>query len=170
MKHICLSIIGFGVVGQGLAELLTTKQALLRHDFGLEVTLISVANARHGFIYREDGLDIPTLLELAAARRPLTEHPGIQHWAHPLDGLQATGGDLTAKANRNKPPYAEPGKKHIRGGLSQGMEVIPCNKGPSAPAGQELFGVAQQPALQLGIESTGEGGTPVLSTIREGMA
>src|SRR6266705_2046745 len=118
MKHIRLSIIGFGVVGQGLAELLTTKQALLRRDFGLEVTLISVANARHGFIYREDGLDIPTLLELAAARRPLTEHPGIQHWAHPLDGLQATGGDVLAEATGTNLRDAEPGMSTIREGMA----------------------------------------------------
>src|SRR5213592_112951 len=169
MKHICLSIIGFGVVGQGLAELLTTKQALLRHDFGLEVTLISVANARHGFIYREDGLDIPTLLELAAARRPLTEHPGIQHWAHPLDGLQATGGDVLAEATGTNLRDAEPGMSHIRAALAQGMHVITANKGPAALAAQELFALAQQHSVQLRMEATVMAGTPVLSTIREGM-
>ena len=170
MKHIRLSIIGFGVVGQGLAELLTTKQALLRRDFGLEVTLISVANARHGFIYREDGLDIPTLLELAAARRPLTEHPGIQHWAHPLEGLQATGGDVLAEATGTNLRDAEPGMSHIRAALAQGMHVITANKGPAALAAQELFALAQQHGVQLRMESTVMAGTPVLSTIREGMA
>src|SRR2546427_988882 len=170
MKHLRLSIIGFGVVGQGLDELLTTKQALLRRDFGLEVTLISVANARHGFIYREDGLDIPTLLELATARRPLTEHPGIQHWAHPLEGLQATGGDVLAEATGTNLRDAEPGMSHIRAALAQGMHVITANKGPAALAAQELFALAQQHAVQLRMESTVMAGTPVLSTIREGMA
>src|SRR2546428_6956157 len=120
MKHICLSIIGFGVVGQGLAELLTTKQALLRHDFGLEVTLVSVANARHGFIYRDEGLDIPTLLELAAARRPLSEHPGIRRWTNALEGLQATRGDILAEATATNLRDAEPGISHIRAALAQG--------------------------------------------------
>jgi len=70
LKTIRLSIVGFGVVGQGLAELVASKQELLRQQFDLEVALVSVANARHGFIYRENGLDIPLLLELAAQRRP----------------------------------------------------------------------------------------------------
>src|SRR3989475_2245986 len=170
MKHLRLSIIGFGVVGQGLAALLTAKQALLRNEYGLEVTLISVANARHGFIYREDGLDIPTLLELATARRPLTEHPGIQHWAHPLEGLQATGGDVLAEATGTNLRDAEPGMSHIRAALAQGMYVITANKGPAALAAQELFALAQQHGVQLRMESTVMAGTPVLSTIREGMA
>ena len=170
MKHLRLSIIGFGVVGQGLAGLLATKQDLLRHDFGLEVSLISVANARHGFIYREEGLDIPTLLDLAAARRPLTEHPGIQQWANPLEGLQATGGDMLAEATGTNLRDAEPGMSHIRAALSQGMHVITANKGPGALAAQKLFALARRHGVQLRMESTVMAGTPVLSTIREGMA
>src|SRR5947208_6871594 len=124
IKQVRLSIIGFGVVGRGLAELLATKRALLEQQYGFHPLLVSVANARHGFIYREDGLDIPTLLELAAARRPLTEHPGIQHWAHPLDGLQATGGDVLAEATGTNLRDAEPGMSHIRAALAQGMPVF----------------------------------------------
>ena len=109
MKQIRLSIIGFGVVGQGLAELLATKKDILQHDFDLEVTLVSVANARHGFIYREEGLDISTLLNLAAERQPLTNHPSVKHWANPLEGLRATGGDVLAEATGTNLHDAEPG-------------------------------------------------------------
>src|SRR5438128_12070542 len=129
MKHLRLSIIGFGVVGQGLAALLTAKQALLRNEYGLEVTLISVANARHGFIYREDGLDIPTLLELAASRRPLTAYAGIKHWENVLEGFRATGGDILAEATPTNLRDAEPGMSHIRAAFGQGMHVISANKG-----------------------------------------
>ena len=65
MKQFHLSIIGFGTVGQGLAELLMSKRDMLRASYGFEVMLVSVANARSGLIYREEGLNIPTLLELA---------------------------------------------------------------------------------------------------------
>jgi len=170
MKQLRLSIIGFGVVGQGLAELLATKKDLLQHDFGLEVTLVSVANARHGFIYREDGLDIPTLLTLAAERQPLTQHPGVKHWANPLEGLRATGSDVLAEATGTNLQDAEPGISHIRAALTQGMHVITANKGPAALAAQELFALAQQHQVQWRMESTVMAGTPVISTIREGMA
>lgn len=170
MKHLRLSILGFGTVGQGLAELLATKRELLRQDFNLEITLTSVANARHGFIYCEDGLDIPTLLELAASRLPLTEHPGIKYWENALEGLRASGGDVLAEATGTNLRDAEPGMSHIRAALEQGMHVTTANKGPAALAAQELFSLARQHHVQLRMESTVMAGTPVISTIREGMA
>ncbi len=170
MKRLRLSIIGFGTVGQGLAELLSTKRDLLRQNFDLDITLVSVANARSGFIYREDGLDIPALLELAAVRRPLTAHPGVTHWENALEGLQATGGDILVEATPTNLHDAEPGMSHIRLALSQGMHVVTANKGPGALAANELFALARQHGVQLRMESTVMAGTPVISTIREGMA
>jgi homoserine dehydrogenase len=170
MKFIRLAIIGFGTVGQGFAELLTARQDAIRRDFGLEVTLVSVANARHGFIYRQNGLDIPMLLALAATRRPLTEHPGVTHWANTLEGLMETDADVLAEATGTNLHDAEPGISHIRTALTKGMNVITANKGPTALAAQELFALAQQHGVELRMESTVMAGTPVLSTIREGMA
>jgi homoserine dehydrogenase len=170
MKHLRLSIVGFGVVGQGLAELLVSKRKLLLQHYDLDVKVVSIANARHGFLYREDGLHLPTVLELAAQRRPITEHPGIQHWTHALEGLRATGGDVLAEASWTNLHDAEPGMSHIRAALSQGMHVITANKGPVALAANELLALAQQHGVQLRMESTVMAGTPVLSTIREGMA
>jgi homoserine dehydrogenase len=170
LRTIRLSIIGFGVVGQGLAELVASKQELLRQQFDLDVMLVSVANGRHGFIYRESGLDIPLLLELSAHRRPLTEHPGITHWAQPLDGLLATGADVLAEATGTNLRDAEPGMSHIRGALTHGIHVITANKGPIALAAHELMALAKQRNLQLRMESTVMAGTPVISTLREGVA
>lgn len=172
LKELRLSIVGFGVVGQGLAELLHTRRSLLQQEYGLNVTLVSVANAHHGFIYREEGLDIPTLLTLVATGQPLTAHPHIQHWQHTLEGLQATAhaGDILAEATGTNLRDAEPGISHIRAALSQGLHVITANKGPIALAAPELFLLAQQQSVQLRVESTVMAGTPVISTLSEGMA
>ncbi len=59
---------------------------------------------------------------------------------------------------------------HIRIAISQGMHVVAANKGPGALAANELFALAQQHGVQLRMESTVMAGTPVISTIREGMA
>jgi homoserine dehydrogenase len=170
MKPLRLSIVGFGTVGQGLAELLVMKKALLQEQFGLDILLLGVANSRHGFIARDDGLDIPTVLELAARHRPLTDYPGCKHWQSTLEGLQATGGDILVEATGTNLRDAEPGISHIRAALSQGMHVVTANKGPLALAAQELLALAQQHNVQLRMESTVMAGTPVISTLREGMA
>lgn len=170
MKTFRLSIIGFGTIGQGMAELLARKKALLRHNYDLDIRLVSVANARHGFIYRDEGLDIPTLLELVASGQPLTEYPAAFHWNNTLEGLQVTGGDVLAEATGTNLRDAEPGISHIRTALTEGMHVITANKGPAALYAQELFALAQQHGVQLRLESTVMAGTPVISTLREGLA
>jgi len=170
MKQLRLSLVGFGVVGQGFAELLATKHAFVKQHYGVDLTLVGVANARHGFIYREDGLHIPTLLDLTAKRRPLTEHPGIAHWDSALEGLHDTSSDMLVEVTPTNLLDAEPGMSHIRLALSKGMHTVTANKGPAALAATELFTLARANGVQLRMESTVMSGTPVLSTIREGMA
>src|SRR5713101_7592313 len=170
MKHLRLSLVGFGVVGQGFAELLVDKHADLKQQFGVDVTLVGVANARHGFIYREDGLDIPRILELAAKRRPLADHPGVAHWDSTLGGLQASNADVLVEVTPTNLRDGEPGMSHVRAALAKGMHVVTANKGPAALAATELLTLARQHGVQLRMESTVMAGTPVISTIREGMA
>jgi homoserine dehydrogenase len=170
MKTLRLSIIGFGVVGQGFAELLATKKEWLAQHYGLNILLVSVANARHGFIYREDGLDIETLLDLAARREALTRHPGVKRWESPLEGLRATAADVLAEATPTNLHDGEPGMSHIRTALTKGMHVATANKGPIALAAHELLKLAHQHGVQLRMEATVMAGTPVISTALEGLA
>ena len=170
MKQLRLALLGFGTVGQWLAEALHTQHAWLQQAFGLDVTLISVATAHHGLIYRDDGLEIPTLLELVATRQPLTAHPKVTRWTNVLEGLQATSGDVLAEATGATLRHPEPGLSYIRAALTQDMHVVTSSKGPMALAGLDLLSLARVHGVQLRMESTVMSGTPVLSTIREGMA
>jgi homoserine dehydrogenase len=169
-RKMSLSIIGFGVVGRGLAELLLTQRDLLKQRYDVEIALVSVATARHGFIYRESGLDIATLLTLAAQKRSLTEHPDVAHWPDALEGLWATGGDILAEVTGTNLRDGEPGIQHIRAALQHGMHVVTANKGPIALAGRDLMALARSRGLQLRVESTVMAGTPVMSTLLEGLA
>src|SRR5215472_8217191 len=170
MKSLRLALLGFGTVGQWLAEALRTRGAWLQHGYGVVVTLVSVGTARHGLISRSEGLDIPTLLDLVATRQPLTAHPSVTHWANVLEGLQSTSGDVLAEATGATLRNAEPGLSYIRTALAQGMHVVTSSKGPMALAGLEMLSLARAQGVQLRMESTVMSGTPVLSTIREGMA
>src|SRR6516165_9136841 len=124
MKQIRLSLVGFGVVGQGFVKLLTTKQTYLQQYYGVDITLVGVANAHHGFIYCQDGLHLPTLLELTAKQRPLTEYPGVAHWKSALEGLQTTSADMLVEVTPTNLRDAEPGITHIREALSRNMHVV----------------------------------------------
>ena len=158
MRPLRLALFGFGTVGQWLAEVLHTQRAWLEQEYGLVVSLIAVATAHHGMISRDDGLDIPTLLDLVATRQPLTAHPAVTHWADVLEGLQATSADVLAEATLRN---AEPGLSYIRTALGKRMHVVTSSKGPMALAGLELLALARAQGVQLRMESTVMSGTPV---------
>jgi homoserine dehydrogenase len=170
MKHIRLSLAGFGVVGQGFAELIMTKHDFIKHNYGVDLSLVGVANSRHGFVYRQDGLHIPTLLQLVTEKSPLTDYPEAMHWDSALEGLHASSADMLVEVTPTNLRDAEPGMSHIRAALSKGMHVVTANKGPAALAASELISLAHQHGVQLRMESTVMAGTPVISTIQEGMA
>jgi homoserine dehydrogenase len=119
MKPLRLALLGFGTVGQWLAQALQAQHAWLQQEYGLVVTIISVATAHHGLIYHGDGLDIPTLLDLAATRQSLSAHPKVIHWTNILEGLQATGGDVLAEATGATLRNGEPGLSYIRGACAR---------------------------------------------------
>lgn len=170
MKSLRLSIAGFGVVGRGFVELLGSKQDYLRQAFEIDARLVGIGTGRHGFIYRENGLDIPTVLELASSQRPLTDYEGARHWNTTLEGLQETGANLLVEATPTNLRDAEPGLSHIIAALRMGAHVVTANKGPGALAALDLLALARQQGVQLRMESTVMAGTPVISTLLEGMA
>ncbi len=170
MRSLRLSLAGFGVVGQSFVELLSSKQEYLREAFEIDARLVGVGNARHGFIYREDGLDIPFVLELGAGKRPLTDYERARHWDTILEGLPETGANVLVEATSTNLRDAEPGLSHIATSLRLGVHVVTANKGPGALAGLDLLALARQQGVQLRMESSVMAGTPVLSTILEGMA
>ncbi len=170
MKTVRLALAGFGVVGRGFVELLDRKQEYLRQHFEIDARLVGVGNASSGFIYHEDGLDIPTVLALGAARRPLSEYEHARHRESILEGLQVADARVLVEATPTNLRDAEPGLSHVRTALHLRMHVVTANKGPGALAGVELLALARQQGVQLRMESSVMAGTPVISTILEGMA
>src|SRR5436305_14642653 len=98
MKALRLALLGFGTVGQWLAEALHTRRAWLQQEYGVVVTLTSVGTAHYGLIYRSEGLDIPALRDLVATRQPLTAHLSVSDWPMVIEGLQVTSGDVLVVA------------------------------------------------------------------------
>lgn len=169
MQHIRLTLIGFGVVGQGFVELLANKQEYLKQRYDTWLSLVGVANARHGFIYRADGLNLLLLQQLTREGRSLAEHPDVRHWSGVLEGLHATISDILVETSPTNLRDAEPALSHIRAALAKNIHVVTANKGPGALAAQELFALARLHGVQLRMESAVMAGTPVISTIREGL-
>ena len=103
MQRLRVSIVGFGTVGRWLASAIQRRRSLLETEYGVAVTVVGVSNRRHGFIYRDSGFDIATLLELAAVGRPLGAFPGARRWEAAGEGLAQTECDVMAEASSTNP-------------------------------------------------------------------
>jgi homoserine dehydrogenase len=163
-------LVGFGMVGRWLARALDARAEQLATRYGRELTVVGIGNARDGFIYHPDGLGLASVLAAAADGRPVTEQPGGRVWPTAIEGLRATEADLLVEVTASPPTDGEPGLTHIREALQRKIPVVTSNKWPVALRGIELVALAQRQQVAFRAESTVMSGTPVLSTLTEGMA
>jgi homoserine dehydrogenase len=90
-------------------------------------------------------------------------------WPSAIEGLRATEADLLAEVTASPQGDGEPGLTHIREALHRKIPVT-SNKWPVALHGAELAALAERQGVAFRAESTVMSGTPVLSTLTEGLA
>jgi homoserine dehydrogenase len=163
-------LVGFGTVGRWLAAALDSHAERLAGRYRVEVTLTGIANARDGFVYVEDGFEPGAVAALAADGKPLSELPGASAWPSALEGLRATEADLLVEVTASPATGGEPGLSHMREALGRGIPVVTSNKWPVALHGLELAQLARARGVAFRAESTVMSGTPLLSSLTDGLA
>lgn len=161
-----LLVLGFGNVGQRLAEILA-EPARFPALTGLDVALVGIVTATHGALANPTGIDPKTAVR--ALRRHgffSGEHPD---W-HPVDGLTAVRTldydvlvELTTLSVARR---GEPAITHVREALARGRHVVTANKGPIAWAHGELAALARRRGCALLHEATVMDGAPVFNLAR----
>jgi len=170
MRQVRIWVVGFGTVGQWVVRALHTQAETLAARHGFAAVIVGVANARDGFVHRSEGLNLPTLLDLADRGRPLTEHPAARQLPSALEGLRATDADLLVEVTASPAGDGEPGYAHMREALGRRIPVVTSNKWPVALHGVELAELARRQGVAFRAEATVMSGTPVLSTLVHGLA
>jgi homoserine dehydrogenase len=170
MSPLRIWLVGFGTVGRWLAAALDAEAVRLLSRYGIAVSVVGIANARDGFAYQADGLDLGAVLAAAADARPITEQRGARVWPTAIEGLRATEADLLVEVSASPPADGEPGLTHIREALHRAIPVVTSNKWPVALCGLDLVALARRQGVAFRAESTVMSGTPVLSTLTEGLA
>ena len=73
-----LALIGFGNVGQGLAQILRDRSEDLAERFGGPLRLVAVCDLLKGVVYDPEGLNPGALLEAVEQTGNLKGLPGVQ--------------------------------------------------------------------------------------------
>jgi homoserine dehydrogenase len=142
----------------------------LRRDAGrLGLQVVAAADSRSGLVHRPDGFAIRELLDAKAAGGSLADLERVQRWPTVADGLGEVDVDLLVEVSQS-PADGEPGLSHMRDALRRRVAVATSNKWPVAVGGTELVELARESGTEFRAESTVMSGTPVLSSLTEGIS
>ena len=165
-----LLMIGFGTVGQGLAELLLEKRDDLASVHGFEWTVTGIADLLKGSAFDPNGLDLAQALTRAERGESLSEWRNCGcDWDAPTMIDQADA-DAVVEVTYTNIETGQPATDHIRAALDRGLHVTTTNKGPVALCYRELADLAVTRGCRFLFEGTVMAGTPLLNLIRETLA
>lgn len=165
-----LLFIGFGTVGQGLAELLIEKKGLLAKNYGMNFSVVGISDKLKGSIFSPEGIDLPAALKDAAAGKPIMETSSQRYEGDALSMVREADADVMVEATYTDIKTAEPATSHIKKALERRMHVVTTNKGPVALHHKELAALARKKGVRFLFEGTVMSGTPLLSFIRRTLA
>ena len=142
MTQTSLLFLGFGNVGQALAELLINKETSLNENYGIEFIVTGIATGSHGRAINPQGLDLNLALEKILNGESLDSLSATPAPTDNLAFIQATKADVLFENTPVSYADGQPAIDHISTALKAGMHVATANKGPVVHAFHELTALA----------------------------
>lgn len=147
MRKINIGLIGYGVVGSGVVQLLRKREMFIRDKFGTEFILKAVCDRS---IRRKDTRGLSKAY-LTTNPQKILDDPSIEVVIELIGGLK-------------------PAREIVMGAIKRGKHVITANKELIANYGRELFRLAREKNCYFYFESSVGAGIPIIKGITEGMA
>jgi homoserine dehydrogenase len=169
MPQCNLALLGFGNVGQALAQLLLKKRQELRRKYNLTFSVTGIATGSHGRAIHPVGIDLERALSLiqeGESLDSLSPQPAPQD---NLDFIRRCPADVLFENTPVNYETGQPAVDHLRAALENGMHAITANKGPVVHAYRQLRELAQAKGLKFFFEATVMDGAPVFALYREAL-
>ncbi|MFT9849390.1 homoserine dehydrogenase [Aneurinibacillus sp. REN35] len=160
-----IALLGFGVVGQGIAEIIRDKAEALQEGIGFDAKIVAIADLMKGSLYHPDGLDLHQVLHTVKNTGRLDEYPSTPGLIRGWDSFQTirqSNADTIVEMTFTDIKTGQPAIDHCRAAFESGKNVVMSNKGPVALAYQELAELAKKQNVRWGFEGTVMSGTPAL--------
>lgn len=165
-----LALVGFGTVGQGLAEILLHKRQILRQKYDFQCDVVAISDIHKGSVYYRAGLELEKVLSLIQETDRIDGYPGATTGWDSLKTIRESGADIVVEVTFTDLETGQPAISHVRTALQGGQHVVTSNKGPVALAGRELSQLAIDKGVQFRYEGTVLSGTPALNLALETLA
>ena len=145
-KQIGVGLVGFGTIGQGVAELLIDSQSPISAKTGVRPELLRICD-----------VDLESPRDVAVDKKLLTSRlEDILEDQNICVGIELIGGITTAKTVVEKL-------------LRAGKHVVTANKALLAIHGPELFELAGSLGRQIRFEASCAGGIPLIGSLENGL-
>ena len=160
-----IALLGFGVVGQGLAEILQDKGESLRSELGFDAKIVAISDVMKGSLYHPEGLDISQVLQVVKETGKLEsypETPGLIRGWDSFKTILESNADTIVEITFTDVKTGQPAIDHCKTAFESKKNVVMSNKGPVSLAYQELAELAKKNDVRWGFEGTVMSGTPAL--------
>ena len=167
-----LILVGFGVVGQGFAEILLSKGSELEQKRDFSAKVVGVITGSKGTLYHPAGLDLSALLDATKAGS-FAGYPDSDALKRNWDAIEmiANGNaDVVIEMSPTNLDTAQPALSYCHAALDNDKHLVLANKGPVALAYSELHTKATENNLHMRYEATVMAGTPTMQLAEDALA
>ena len=166
MKECKIIIMGFGSVGQGIAQAISLKKAMIKERYGVELKVVAAADSSTSAI-NQDGLEEMLLIHSKNSEGNLSAYPEYGSSISGLDVLDAVDYDLLMEATPTNITTAEPALGLTLKAFEQGKDVVTSNKGHLAIKFGEVTKAAEENGVEFKYEASVGGAMPIINFARE---
>ena len=162
-------IMGFGSVGQGVANALYMKKDLIKEKTGVTVKVVAAADSSTSAI-SQDGLDEELLVKTKKEKGKLSEYPEFGTDKNGIDVLNAVEYDCLIEATPTNIVDAEPALSLTLKAFEQGKDVVTSNKGHLALKFREVVSAAEKAGVEFKYEASVGGSMPIINFTKDTLA
>lgn len=148
--NVKICLIGKGIVGTSLLQLLNEKKQLFKQKFNLKITVNSIFES-DGALINEKGIDLKEILDVGDDFRNL---PYWRRDVKAIDLISKLDVDICIETTPTNPKTGEPGLSHIIEALNNHIDVISSNKGPFYLEYKKIKNLAEQNNCYVKYEAT----------------
>jgi len=158
--------VGFGIVSQGLAEIILGNNSVLPVVESVEIQTVGILDIMKGSKIDANGINMHDVLlnakkgDYSLLTDTIIDIP---------KAIQEINADIIIEASFTDIKTGQPAISHMESALKTDKHVVTTNKGPFAVAYKQIFNLASLMKKNVAIEGTVMSGTPIINVLNNGL-
>jgi homoserine dehydrogenase len=154
--------VGFGIVSQGLAEIILSTNRQLPIPEQTEVQTVGIIELMKGSKIDAQGINMQEVLKNAEKGDDSLLMDTVIDVTKTIQEINA---DIVIEASFTDIKTGQPAIAHIEAALKSNKHVVTTNKWPFALAFKQIFNLAKEKSKTVAVEGTVISGTPIINVL-----